>query len=86
MYPIVVLALVNFAVFFVVAVMLDGDAINGHVQSGHYYLMSHGHYTEVSAAVWHYSYWHTISVFVTHGLVFVTWIVLSITKQVTGDR
>jgi hypothetical protein len=35
-------------------------------------LCSHGRYTEVSRTVWTCSYWHVISVFVTHGLVFVS--------------
>jgi hypothetical protein len=41
-------ALLNFLVFCVVATMLGGDAINGTVRNGHYYLMGHGVYHEVS--------------------------------------
>jgi hypothetical protein len=58
-------AVVNFLAFWVVAVAIGGDALNGKVENGRYYLMSHGRYTERSFAVWTYSRWHAISVFVT---------------------
>ena len=63
-----VLAIVNFAAFWVMAVYLGGDAVNGGIRDGHYYLMSHGRSTEVSAAVFNYSKWHAYSVWVTHPL------------------
>jgi hypothetical protein len=61
-------ALLNFAVFWVVAVRLGGDAVNGRMQDGHFYLASHGKYTEVSGRVFMYSRLHTYSVWVTHPL------------------
>jgi hypothetical protein len=60
------LALVNFLVFVAVAVPLGGDALNGTVRDGHYYLMQHGRYTEVSRPVFIYSAIHTLSLFVRH--------------------
>jgi hypothetical protein len=73
--PVVILAFVNFFSFIFIDLYLGGDALNGYARDGHYFLYcqtSHSRYIEVSRAVWTYSYWHAISVFVTHGLVFVS--------------
>ena len=64
-------ALLNFAVFWIVAVLLGGDAVNGKIQNGHYYLMSHGHHSEVSERVFRYSQWHVSTIWITHPLAFV---------------
>jgi hypothetical protein len=40
------------------SMMLGGDAYYGHSDGGHYFLGSHGRMTEVSRAVFLYSYWH----------------------------
>jgi hypothetical protein len=61
-------ALINFLVYFVVAIHLGGDAVNGGMRNGHYYLMSHGRYTEVSEPVFNYSRWHTYALWITHPL------------------
>jgi hypothetical protein len=45
-----------------------GDALNGYQRAGHFFLASHGTYTEVSQAAWEWSRIHAISVFVTHPL------------------
>jgi hypothetical protein len=63
-----VAAMINFAAFFIVAGRIGGDAINGTVENGHYYLASHGRMTEVSAGRFTYSLWHARSLFVTHPL------------------
>jgi hypothetical protein len=60
------IAFINFAIFWVVALWIGGDAISGKVENGHYYVSNHGKLTEVSHAVWTYSQAHTISVFFTH--------------------
>lgn len=65
------MAIVNFAAFIIINIYIGGDAINGHVTDGHYFLGSHGRYTEVNRAVWTYSYYHTISMWITHLSVFV---------------
>ena len=62
---------VNFLVFFVVAVHLGGDAVNGKVVADHYYLASHGRYTEVNEEIFNYSRWHVYSLWVTHPLAFI---------------
>jgi hypothetical protein len=61
----------NFVVFWIVAVLIGGDALSGEARNGRYFLSSHGHLTEVSHAVFVYSLCHVLSVFVTHPLGFV---------------
>ena len=61
-------AILNFVIFVALAMVLGGDAINGTSRNGHYYLMQHGVYTEVSRPVFLYSEIHTLSLFVTHPL------------------
>src|SRR3954447_23946789 len=51
-----------------VADQLGGDALNGRVEAGRYYLGSHGRLTEVSRDVFTYSWWHPISLMVTQPL------------------
>lgn len=63
-------ALLNFAVFWVVAGRLGGDAVNRRMQDGRFYLANHGKYTEVSERVFTYSRLHTYSVWITHPLAF----------------
>ena len=45
---------------------LGGDALNGYVRDGHYFVTSHGTATEVSHADWEWSRLHGISVLLTH--------------------
>ena len=69
-----VIGFLNFVVFVVVAILIGGDAVNGHRTSDHYYLRNHGQLTEVSAAVWQYSRIHVYSIWVTHPLaMFAAW-------------
>ena len=60
LYPTSVLAILNFFAFIGGSLRLGGDALNGYIQTGHYFLCAHGHCTEVSASAWHYSYWHAL--------------------------
>lgn len=65
------IGLLNFAIFVAGALYLGGDAVNGKIEGGHYYLFGVARgtgmkgYTEVSQAVFDYSRWHAYSVFVT---------------------
>jgi len=59
-------AILNFAVFYLMALYLGGDAENGRVQAGHFYLASHGNLTEVSKAIFSYSLFHSRSIWITH--------------------
>jgi hypothetical protein len=67
---IVVIAAVNFVAFAVESMYLGGDAGNGMISEGRYYVGSHGQYTIVSAAVFTISKWHAYSVWCTHALGF----------------
>lgn len=58
-------AIVNVVVFAAIAVPLGGDAISGMARGGHYYLMQHSVYTEVSRPVFIYSAIHTLSLFIS---------------------
>jgi hypothetical protein len=59
-------AIANFAALCVLSLALGGDALNGTVRNGHYYLGSHGRYTEVSKGVFEFSRVQAMSVFITH--------------------
>jgi hypothetical protein len=61
-----ILGILNFVVFWIVAVAIGGDAVSGHRAGGHYYLANHGKLTEVSELVWRYSQAHVYSVWITH--------------------
>jgi hypothetical protein len=54
-------ALINFAVFTIIAFIIGGTAFNGYISNGHYYLSMNlgGHATEVSYPVFLYSQIHT---------------------------
>lgn len=64
----VIVGVFNFLWFFAEAAALGGDALNGYQRGGHYFVASHGTYTEVSQAAWEWSRVHALSVFVTHPL------------------
>ena len=68
----VVVGVLNFFAFLAISGRLGGDALNGYERDGRYYVSSHGHATEVSAAQWRLSRVHAISVFVTHPLALVS--------------
>ena len=64
------LCALNFAAFWVGALLLGGDALNGGIRDGRYLLMSHGAYTEVTREVFEYSRLHAHGIYVTHPLAF----------------
>jgi len=69
--------LLNFFVFAAIAAYLGGDAVNGKIENGHYYLygvrteFGHKVYTEVTKRVFDYSRWHAYVMFSTWPLVMV---------------
>jgi hypothetical protein len=65
------LVLLNFVSFFVGAIYLGGDALNGKIENGHFYLANHGKLTEVSEGVYRYSQIHALSVFLLIGVVMI---------------
>ena len=62
-----VLAILNFGALLYVTAQIGGDAMNGKIEAGHYFVGDHGVYTEVSRKVWVFSYLHTSSMIFTHG-------------------
>jgi len=42
MIPVFILALISFFSFIFIDLYLGGDAVNGYVRDGHYFLCSHG--------------------------------------------
>jgi hypothetical protein len=60
-YPTVALVAINFFTFVAISMYLGGDALNGSMTDGHYYLCAHGHCTEVSGSLWRYSWWHAVT-------------------------
>ena len=62
-----VLAALNFGALLYVTAQIGGDAINGKIEAGHYFVGNHGVYTEVSRRVWILNYLHNFSAIFTHG-------------------
>jgi hypothetical protein len=58
-------AIANFVIFWSVAVWCGGDALNGKIVAGHYFVGSHGRYTEVTKAFFDYSRLHALSATIT---------------------
>jgi hypothetical protein len=56
-----------FFIVFIATVYLGGDAINGKVVGGHYFLASHGRLTEVSHGIFLCSKVHAV-VFIALGI------------------
>jgi len=56
---------INFVAFAIISLLIGGDAWNGHVIHGHYFLGEKGKFTEVSRAVFEYSWWHVLSLIIT---------------------
>ena len=52
---------VNIAAFCTIGLIIGGDAWGTEVEDGRYYLSQHGQLTEVSRAVWIYSYVHVVA-------------------------
>lgn len=60
-----ILGVLNFIALFVGSILIGGDAVNGKIVAGHFYLGSHGKFTEVDEATFTYSLWQVRSVFIT---------------------
>lgn len=59
------ICILNFVVFCIVAFESGGDAVNGKIMGGHFYLAENGKLTEVSEALFTYSLWHVRSLAIT---------------------
>jgi hypothetical protein len=62
------LCILNFVAFVAISGGIGGDALNGKIVDGHFYLGDHGHFTEVTEAVFTYSSVHARSLILTHPL------------------
>ncbi|HRI03081.1 MAG TPA: hypothetical protein PLL77_05010 [Pyrinomonadaceae bacterium] len=49
--------IINFGLMFALSATYRGDAHNGYVKDGHYFLGDHGKYTEVSYKLYMLSWW-----------------------------
>lgn len=81
---IIVLGLVNFIVYTFFYWYFQGDARNGFIDDGEYYLRGHFIHSldgrasaPVSRAKWIYSYIHSISIWPTNGAVLVAMLILA---------
>ncbi len=81
---IIALGLLNILLFIILYAIIGGDAPNGKIEAGNYYVRGHflrhgpqGHSTPVSAAVWIYSYLHSITLFPTMGAVLCSMLLLA---------
>jgi len=45
------------------SIYLHGDALSGKISAGHYFLGSHGHFSEVTREIYTFSMWHGYSAF-----------------------
>ena len=65
-----ILCLANFIAFFIAAMILGGDALNGKTEGGRFFLADHGTLTEVSRVTFVYSRYHAMSLFITTPIAF----------------
>jgi hypothetical protein len=54
------IVIANFFLFVIISMLIGGDALNGHVTNGHYFLTMKGVDTEVTESVFRYSWWHAV--------------------------
>jgi hypothetical protein len=81
---IIVLGLANFIAYTIAYSFLEGDARNGGVEKGRYYLRGHfihgvsgGEPKQTSPAVWIYSYIHSISIWPTTAALLLSTLILA---------
>lgn len=78
------LGLLNFVLYTISYAYIGGDAGNGRIENGKYYVRGHflryakeGLASEVSRGVWIYSYVHSITIWPTIGLVLCSMLLLA---------
>jgi len=67
----VTLGILNFILFVAVSLAIGGDAINGGIENGQYYLGGGGQHTQVPYLIYLYSELHAYSVFLSWPLVMI---------------
>lgn len=78
----ILIGLVNFLSYTIVYAYINGDAANGHIADGKYYVGGHyitseGREHEVSRAVWIYSYAHSITIWPTIAMILLAMLTLA---------
>lgn len=77
------LGLFNFTAYTVLYAYIGGDARNGRVESGSFFVRGHflhdlhGHDAEVSKPIWLYSYAHSVTIWPTIGVVLCAMLILA---------
>ncbi|MCA9433306.1 MAG: hypothetical protein KC940_22500 [Candidatus Omnitrophica bacterium] len=69
---IVLMAIFNFLLFFILTQLIGGSALNGEIVDGHSFVWEHRVRTEVNQFVYYFTYVHGISVILTQFLAVVT--------------
>jgi hypothetical protein len=54
------ISILNLAAFVLIALLIGGDALNGKIESGLYYVGGGSRFTPVSGTVFAYSKWHAL--------------------------
>ena len=81
-----IVAVLNFAAFWVGSLILGGSANAGKVENGRCYVGDHGNFTEVSREAFLYSQIHSVSVWITHPLAGIAGMVLVLSKISLSTR
>ncbi len=69
------IASINFWAIIISYLLLGGNALEGKVENGQYFIGSRGHFRSVPSMIFYYSLIHTISVMVTHPLaILASWV------------
>jgi len=91
----IVLGLLNIAVYTMVYALIGGDAWNGGIHEGQHYVSGHfirsveGRPTPVSKGVWVYSYVHSITIWPSLAIIVLSMLILArphIMATCRGDR
>ena len=75
----IVIGFINFF-WFIGETISMGDAAQGRIVDGHYFLGNKGTFTEVSKAAWDWSMFHGASIFITHPLALASMFYLTLRK------
>jgi len=70
-YVVFIVAIVNFFIFYFNSISLGGDALNGKIENGQYYVGLHGRYTAVSQQEFEINKFHAYFLFISWPLAMV---------------
>jgi hypothetical protein len=81
-----IVALVDFAVFIAVSLVLGGDGLNGVEKGGHYFVSNHGTLTEVSYGAWLFSRIQSVTLLVLWPLMLLCLVVDSLRQREPAEE